>query len=155
MRLRRIFALSGRPNPFFGERSDAVGPDIWIENTNAGQQTMPLSISSGLGGTTVRIASQSTINGLAAGDTLNVVYWDDAAGQVAVGQFTISSVDSLAIGALSVDTSSGNLSHGDSSGGVFYNGELVGNMGAIVNGGHIALVPPSVTTGSKAGNIIR
>jgi hypothetical protein len=45
--------------------------------------------------------------------------------------------------------------HGDSGGGVFYNGELVGKLWAIIGGGHIALIPPSVTNSSKTGKIIR
>lgn len=71
------------------------------------------------------IASQQTIKQLRTGDIVDVVYWDDAHGKLAVAEFPIKSIRQ---GTLIIFNDPHNIiNRGDSGGGVFYNGKLIGN----------------------------
>ena len=71
------------------------------------------------------IASQRTIKGLGAGDMVDVVYWDDPRGQLAVATFQIKAIQNKTV--IILHDPGNIINGGDSGGGVFYNGELVGN----------------------------
>jgi hypothetical protein len=71
------------------------------------------------------IASRSTIKKLQAGDSVDVVYWDDARQELAVEVFQIK--DILQNTVIVLDDPANIINSGDSGGGVFYNGELIGN----------------------------
>jgi hypothetical protein len=50
------------------------------------------------------------------------------------------------------------LGHGDSGSGIFYNGELIGNLWAIDLGGgigHIALILPGINNNSTATTLVK
>jgi hypothetical protein len=71
------------------------------------------------------IASQRTINQLRTGNTVDVVYWDDTHQKLAVAVFQIK--DILQNSVIVLDDPTDIINGGDSGGGVFYNGELIGN----------------------------
>ena len=76
-------------------------------------------------GSTAPIASKRTIAQLGAGDTVDVVYWDDARQELAVAVFQIK--DMLHNTIIVLDDPADIINGGDSGGGVFYNGQLIGN----------------------------
>lgn len=71
------------------------------------------------------IASQRTIQHLSTGDTVDVVYWDDARQELAVAVFQIRTIRNNTV--IVLDDPADIINSGDSGGGVFYNGELIGN----------------------------
>jgi hypothetical protein len=148
---------TGFSQPFSGAASDPIGQDVVIDPTrvNTGQQTRLITLLDQMAGSSAQIASQQTINGLQLGDMVDIAYWDDANGQVTTGQFSISDVNNLGNGAISVGDPLGILNPGDSGGGVYYHGQLIGNLWSIVGGGHIALVPPGTNEKSKAKILVR
>jgi hypothetical protein len=70
------------------------------------------------------IASTHTLAGLQAGDLITVVYRDDDAGALAQRDFAIAAVGA---GVLTLADPGHVINGGDSGGGAFYRGELVGN----------------------------
>jgi hypothetical protein len=107
-------------------------------------------------GSSAQIASHRTINDLQLSDVVEIAYWDDANNRVASGQFSINDIGNLENGAISVDDPSGVLNPGDSGGGVYYKGELIGNLWSISGGnGHIALISQDVNERSRARNRVR
>jgi hypothetical protein len=148
---------TGFTQPLSGAASDPIGQDLVIDPTgvNTGQQTRLITFPNQLAGSSAQIASQRTINDLQIGDMVDIVYWDDANSQITTGQFSINDVSNLGNGAVFVDDPLGILNPGDSGGGVYYNGQLIGNLWSIVGGGHIALVPPGTNEKSKASIPVR
>lgn len=71
------------------------------------------------------IASQRTIKRLRVGDSVDVVYWDDARSKIAVAKFQIKAFKDGSVIVLNDPTNI--INGGDSGGGVFYNGKLIGN----------------------------
>jgi hypothetical protein len=71
------------------------------------------------------IAAAHTLAGLQAGDLITVVYWDDDAGALAQQDFPIAAVGA---GVLTLADPEHVINGGDSGGGAFYRGELVGNI---------------------------
>ena len=102
------------------------------------------------------IASQNTINRLRVGDSVDVVYWDDARSELAVAVFQI---DGFRDGSVLVLTDPSNIiNRGDSGGGVFFDGELIGNTwryseiidqhGNVIDKTvHVQIVPSELTNG--------
>jgi RHS repeat-associated protein len=70
------------------------------------------------------LASADTINSLAGGDLLSVVYYDDATGQMRVGEFEINNIFN---GRALLNDPGNIINGGDSGGGVYFNNVLVGN----------------------------
>jgi hypothetical protein len=75
----------------------------------------------------VPVASQQTIDGIAPGDTLTAVYWDDATQNSDYSEFNLSFVDPNN-GSLNVNDLQLAINPGDSGGPVYYNGQLVANL---------------------------
>jgi len=71
------------------------------------------------------IASQRTIRQLRVGAFVDVVYWDDARQALAVAEFQIKEIMDNTV--IVLDDPADIINGGDSGGGVFYNGELIGN----------------------------
>jgi hypothetical protein len=72
------------------------------------------------------MASMRTISQLGAGDTVDVVYWDDGREKLAVAVFQIKNILNNTI--IVLDDPDDIINGGDSGGGVFYNGQLIGNI---------------------------
>jgi hypothetical protein len=83
-----------------------------------------LPTGAGLGGSSAPVADQATIQGLGTGDTITVVFWEDVAGQLAQATFTIAAT---APGTITLSDPGHVINGGDSGGGAFYQGELIGN----------------------------
>ena len=62
---------------------------------------------------------------MSVGDVVEVVYWDDELSELSVASFQISGF--LGDSVLALDDSNDIINKGDSGGGVFYQGALVGN----------------------------
>jgi hypothetical protein len=90
-----------------------------------GIQTRLVYSSVKFAGSTAPIASSRTIKQLSAGDSVDVVYWDDARQELAIAVFQIRTVRNNTM--IVLDDPADIINGGDSGGGVFYNGELVGN----------------------------
>jgi len=144
---------AGNIIPWAGAMSDPVGQDVVINGINLGAQTRLVTFLQPPMGAEALIASPKTIMGLRVGDLVDIVYWDDANNNFALGQFSVSNVDNLRNGGISVDDPHNLLNPGDSGSGVFLNGELIGSLWAIdLTGrtGHIALIPPRASKNSRA-----
>jgi hypothetical protein len=76
-------------------------------------------------GSVAPMAAMSTISQLGAGDTVDVVYWDDVREELAVAVFQIKNIQNNTI--IVLDDPDDIINGGDSGGGVFYNGQLIGN----------------------------
>jgi hypothetical protein len=99
--------------------------------------------------TALPLAEQAAISHLAAGDWLTVNYWDDANQRLAVKAFQLIKT---ANGVATLADPDRVINPGDSGGGVFFNGQLIGNTwsyNADMNGNslgsfNVALVPAQV-----------
>ncbi len=77
-----------------------------------------------------RLASQDTIDSIKAGDWVSIVYYDYARQQKAVGRFRVLEiVDGMAM----MDDPAKLIAPGDSGGGVYYDGLLIGTTSSIMN----------------------
>ena len=138
--------------------SDPIGQDVVIGGINLGAQTRLVTFSQPLTGAAAPIASPKIILRLGVGDVVDIVYWDDTNNNFVRGQFTISNIDNLRNGGISVDDPGGLLNPGDSGSGVFFNGELIGNLWAInLNGktGHVSVIPPRTGNNSWATTLVK
>jgi len=90
-----------------------------------GDQTRVVSIADEIEGPFAPIASQQLIRRLAKGEFVEVVYWDDVHAELAVTSLQITGFlgDSLLV----LDDPDDIINKGDSGGGVFYQGALLGN----------------------------
>lgn len=111
-----------------------------------------VTTNSSLLGTAAQIASQETIASIGAGDFIDIVYWDDRREEIRVGSFEVTSQANGYI----VFNNDGRINPGDSGGGIFYNGQLIGNVststfmfGEIPISGSGNLIPSSVTSQTK------
>jgi hypothetical protein len=101
--------------------------------------------------TVLPVAHQATIGRLTAGDWLTVNYWDNAAQRLTTKDFQLITT---ANGLATLADPEHIINRGDSGGGVFFKGQLVGNTwsyNANVNGKplgsfNVALVPLQVST---------
>jgi hypothetical protein len=99
--------------------------------------------------TALPLADQSAINHLAAGNWLTVNYWDNARQQLAAKDFQLIKT---ANGIATLADPDHTINPGDSGGGVFFGGRLIGNTwsyNADANGNalgsfNVALVPQQV-----------
>jgi hypothetical protein len=94
-------------------------------STQYGAQTRLLYSDVKYAGSLAPVASQRTISRLRVGDTVDVVYWDDIHQKLAVAKFQIKEIRNNSI--IVLDDPSDIINSGDSGGGVFYHGNLVGN----------------------------
>jgi len=141
--LDELFA-DGRAIDFF----DPVGPEIY--GTGESQSGL-VTIDSDFKGSPAELASQDVISSLDVGNAVQVAYWDDAERELAMGSFTVQAP--VSGGALLLNDPDNILNLGDSGGGVFYNGQLIGNLWAENNSMHtifVAILPPNLTNSSKA-----
>jgi hypothetical protein len=100
---------------------------LYGENVEGGTWeggTTWVTTTSSLLGTAAQIASQETIVSIGAGDFIDIVYWDDRRDEIRVGSFEVTN---QANGYIHFNNN-GRINPGDSGGGIFYNGELIGNV---------------------------
>ena len=90
-----------------------------------GDQTLLVDTSEDVQGPAAALASQQMINAMSVGEFVEVVYWDDELSELAITSFQISGFmgDSMLV----LDDPQDIINKGDSGGGVFYQGALVGN----------------------------
>jgi hypothetical protein len=101
--------------------------------------------------TALPFADQAAISHLSAGDWLTVNYWDDARQRLATKDFKFIR---MANGIATLSDPDHTINPGDSGGGVFFDGRLIGNTwsyNADTNGNalgsfNVALLPPQVAT---------
>jgi hypothetical protein len=100
------------------------------------------------------IASKRTIKQLCVGEAVDVVYWDDARKTLAVTVFQIKAIRQGAV--IVLDDPADIINGGDSGGGVFYHGELIGNTWRYIESldrqgnsvdkeVHVQIVPPELS----------
>jgi len=100
------------------------------------------------------LASQRTLRQLSVGDTVDVVYWDDTHKELAVAEFQIKEIRNNTI--IVLDDPANIINSGDSGGGVFYHGELIGNTwryiesvgragNQIAKEVHVQIIPPELS----------
>ncbi|HPH98466.1 MAG TPA: RHS repeat-associated core domain-containing protein [Anaerolineaceae bacterium] len=88
------------------------------------------------------VAPSRLINDLKKGDIVEIIFFDDMNSKITSIQGTISDVSNLKIGAITVITPINVINKGDSGGGVYFNGLLVGNIWSVKNDGiSVALYP--------------
>jgi hypothetical protein len=120
-----------------------------------GDQTLLVDTTEEIQGPAAALASQQLISAMAVGEVVELVYWDDENSELAVASFQISGF--LGDSVLVLDDSSDIINKGDSGGGVFYQGALVGNTWRYLptfdqNGNlidkqvHVHLIPMDVRT---------
>jgi hypothetical protein len=90
-----------------------------------GAQTRLIFSAVKYAGQVAPIASQSSIEKLGPGDTVDVVYWDDDREALAVANFQIRIVQDHTV--IVLNDPEDIINSGDSGGGVFLDGELIGN----------------------------
>ena len=92
--------------------------------------TSLISVNGTLPGVVAPIASQETIASITSGDSVDVVYWDDSSSKPAVGTFTVSEIHLGKLpGTAYINLNSGGtINGGDSGSGIFYHGQLIGNL---------------------------
>ena len=95
--------------------------------------TSLLTVNGDLPGFSASLASQDTISMIQPGDLVDVVYWDDSAQTSAIGTFSVSEIHlddhetTFNNGYININ-SGGTISAGDSGSGIFYEGQLIGNI---------------------------
>jgi len=94
-------------------------------NDEYGDQTQLVRSTENFAGSFAPIASQQVISQLAVGEFVDVVYWNDANQGPAIARFRIQGFlgDSLVV----LEDPEDIINVGDSGGGVFYRGTLIGN----------------------------
>jgi hypothetical protein len=97
---------------------------LTVAAVNAETNLVTLEGGQALTASPAPVAGPETLAGLRAGDVITVVYWDDGAGALAQQDFPIVAVDA---GVLTLADAGRVINPGDSGGGAFYQGELVGN----------------------------
>ncbi len=107
---------------YFSEQGETSGTDIM-------RIDLPLSFSGSLPAP-ARLASQETMNSVGKGTWVSVVYYDHARSQLGVGKFRVIEIGD---GMAKLDDPSKIIVPGDSGGGVYYNGALVGLTTSIDN----------------------
>lgn len=90
-----------------------------------GEQTLLVDTSEALKGTSAALASLQMMNQMTVGEFVQVVYWDDELSELAITSFQISGF--LGDSVLVLNDPDDIINQGDSGGGVFYQGALVGN----------------------------
>jgi hypothetical protein len=107
--------------------------------------------------TAVPVADQAAIHRLTTGDWLTVNYWDNATQRLATRDFQLIKT---ANGIATLADPDRIINPGDSGGGVFFKGQLIGNTWSIntdVNGNllgsfNVALVPAQVAAAQQKMN---
>jgi hypothetical protein len=128
--------------------------DTYGQELDNKQQTRLVTFNSSLPGNSATIASQDVILSLNTDDYLDVVYWNDELGQISSISLQIVTSNDYTIVLLDPTTT---INDGDSGGGAFFNGNLVGNTWRIGElqtpdgqyigpGVVIAIVPPNLPT---------
>jgi hypothetical protein len=103
--------------------------ELAVEAVNAETNRVALDGRPALIAAPAPVAGDDTLAALAAGDVLTVVYWDDAEGALAQGDYAVVAVER---GVLTLADPGKVINGGDSGGGAFYRGELVGNTLSVV-----------------------
>ena len=107
---------------YFGDQGENSGTDVI-------RMDLPVSYTGSLP-PAARIASQEVIDAIHAGDWVSIVYYDHTKDQKTVGKFRVLAiVDGMA----KLDDPSKFIVPGDSGGGVYYNGMLIGTTTSIIN----------------------
>ena len=133
--------------------SNTTRTSAFGRSTRYGAQTRLVHSAVKYAGAVAPIATQRTIKGLRVGDMVNVVYWDDPREQMAVAVFEIRAIKDNTV--IVLNDPANIINGGDSGGGVFYNGQLIGNTWRYVQitdraGNqldkevHVQIVPPEL-----------
>jgi hypothetical protein len=101
-------------------------PQATVQRRPADAGTLYLSLPQPMAAAPAQVASQATVEKLGLGDWLTVVFWEN--GQPTQAQFMVLWVKE---GVATVADPAKHINPGDSGGGAFYNGQLVGNTWAI------------------------
>lgn len=117
---------------------------------DAGTQLIHLPQSEAVPADCARLADRATIEQLGLGDWLTVVYWDEPHSSLVQAEFLILAADGRTA---TLFDPFAQINPGDSGGGVYSGGQLVGNTWAIVtlaNGTplrcfNVALLPEAIT----------
>jgi RHS repeat-associated protein len=102
-------------------------------NGNIMGGTSLLTVNGTLTAPSAPLASQATIASIRSGDSVDVVYWDDASTSAVVGTFTVRSIQlansqtAAGVGSVTIN-SGGAIGPGDSGSGIFFHGQLIGNV---------------------------
>lgn len=128
-------------------RVEAAGVTRRLPGAEVSVLVLPVTTGAPAGPTAV--AAETTIAALKPGDRLTVAFWEDAAGQFAQADLAVVAV---APSVITLADPGHLLNGGDSGGGVYYRGELVGNTwGLLVDQDHaalglvtVALLPPTI-----------
>jgi hypothetical protein len=146
-------ALGTLPNETFtisdGTGRSAVVRVADVKRIAIDRGTLLLQLPDSVNLTVLPLAERATISRLAAGDWLTVNYWDNADQRLAAKDFRLIKT---ANGVATLADPDRVINPGDSGGGVFFNGQLIGNTwsyNADVNGNslgsfNVALVPVQV-----------
>lgn len=127
--------------------ANPVGPNLFEESP----QTSLITFQKKFSGTPAQIALSSVISNMKVGNLVDLIFWNDNKNKSEVGRLKVANMENLDRGAISLSDSFGMVNPGDSGGGVFYNGYLIGNIWAIEPGFiHVALVPNKITNKSIA-----
>jgi len=148
-----------RPQPAWLEETyifeDAWGRSVqWqprsLKFTMPDTETLLIRLPAGAFPDRATVADRTTVSRLAAGAWLTITYWDDATRQIAQHDFQIAQIkDGLA----TLADPDKHINRGDSGGGAFWQGRLIGNTKSIyadVAGNapglfNVALTPSRVT----------
>jgi hypothetical protein len=109
-----------------GERVQVQYADL--ETTPVDEGTMLLRLPAGLTLPAAPLADRSVIDRLAAGNWLTVIYWDDVNSRIRQQSFQIAGIEN---GVVTLADPNRLINKGDSGGGVYYEGQLVGNTWSI------------------------
>jgi hypothetical protein len=106
-----------------GQAAHVAAADLDLLAAGVGTTQIALGVQPRLDATPAEVAERATILGLQPGDRVTIVYWDDASGQAAQGDFIIVATGP---GAATLADPEKRINGGDSGGGAFYAGQLVG-----------------------------
>jgi len=90
-----------------------------------GDQTLVVSTTGEVQGPYAALATRQMISKMAVGEFVQVVYWEDDLSELAIANFQIRGF--LGDSVLVLDDPDDIINQGDSGGGVFYQGSLIGN----------------------------
>jgi len=123
--------------------ADPEGPNVGPD-----PQTQLISFNSPSAGATANLASQDVISSLKEGSVVQVVYWDDVNERISVIPLTVAKPASN--GTILLNDPKGIINQGDSGGGVFYNGQLIGNTWGLYPNQPVVATLPSTLKNSDA-----
>jgi hypothetical protein len=107
---------------YYPDQGETSGTDIMrIDLPSSYDGSLPAS---------AHVASLDTINAIGIGACVSVVYYDHARNQLTVGKFRVIEIGN---GLAKLDDPSKIIVPGDSGGGVYYNGALIGLTTSIIN----------------------